>query len=284
MTQKPQTYEGYAAEQTELVESTCLYVATKLGDLLDDMMIVGGLVPSLIIEQETRSGDERHVGTMDLDLGLMLALLNDELYKTLSERLRDAGLQMDTNDRGNPTRQRWVIHEPATVTIDFLIPTVEGGPSGGRIFNLDHDFAAVIAPGLHCAFRDRVYVTLSGLTIMGDKATRDIPTCSAGGFIVLKALAWHHRTEPKDAYDIYYVLRHFGDGVEDVAARLRPLLDDEHAQHALDILERDFLDPDSVGPRNVARFIDGQPNDIIQADTVGFVYRLLSLLKHDHPE
>ena len=35
----------------EQVRSVCLYVATKLADLRDEWVIIGGLVPSLLIDQ-----------------------------------------------------------------------------------------------------------------------------------------------------------------------------------------------------------------------------------------
>jgi hypothetical protein len=78
MADKPKLASEYKSEQVELVRAACLYVATKLGDLMDDLLIVGGLVPSLIIDQETLGEDvDPHVGTMDLDVGLQLALLNE---------------------------------------------------------------------------------------------------------------------------------------------------------------------------------------------------------------
>jgi hypothetical protein len=53
--------------------------------------------------------------------------LNEGRYRQLTERLRDAGFEMDKNDAGNPTRQRWAISNAERVTIDFLIqPTLEG--------------------------------------------------------------------------------------------------------------------------------------------------------------
>ena len=46
MPDKPATAAGYRSEYLDLVRATCLYVATKLGDLMDEIVIVGGLVPS----------------------------------------------------------------------------------------------------------------------------------------------------------------------------------------------------------------------------------------------
>ena len=145
MADKPKHASEYQREQVELVRATCLYVATKLGDLMDDLVIVGGLVPSLIVDQSALPEDvDAHVGTMDLDLGLQL-----------------------------------------------------------------------------------------------------------------------------------HIVRNFGAGVEDVVAKLQPLLDDEEARKALDVLRSDFTDPEGFGPMRVAEFITGSPDDEIQADVVGFVTALL---------
>jgi hypothetical protein len=276
MADKPRLASEYKSEQVELVRAACLYVATKLGDLMDDLLIVGGLVPSLIIDQETLGEDvDPHVGTMDLDVGLQLALLNEGRYRELSGRLRDAGFKMDTNDAGKPTRQRWAIGDAGTVTLDFLIQPSREGDKPGRLRDLEADFAAIIAPGLRCAFRDRKRVTLQGTTLFGEKATREVWVSDAGAYVVLKALAFDSRGENKDAYDLFYVVRNYGAGVDDVAAKLRPLLDDSEAQRALEILQRDFSEPDAVGPMRVAAFVTGGKDDVLQADVAGFVAQLL---------
>lgn len=269
----------YESEQFALVVATCLYVATKLGDLMDDLVIVGGLVPSLLIDQETRpAGVDAHVGTTDLDVGLTLGLLGAGRYKTLSERLRDAGFRMDANAQGNVTRQRWTIRKGGTVSLDFLIPPSRPSDRGGRLRDLERDFAAIIAPGLALAFLDRERITLRGTTLLGEKATRDIWVCGAGAYVVLKALAFDIRGANKDAYDLHYVIRGYGADVEDVAAKLRPLASSPDTKKALAILRRDFLDIDAVGPRRVAEFIRGKPDVDLQADVVGFVGRLLERL------
>jgi hypothetical protein len=160
MAEKPRRASEYKSEQVELVRATCLYVATKLGDMMDDLVIVGGLVPSLIIDQQTLPADVApHVGTMDLDVGLQIALLNEGRYRELTERLRDAG---------------------------------------------------------------------------------------------------------------------YGGGVDDVAAKLRPLLDDPDAQRGLAVLRRDFSELDAVGPMRVAAFVTGGQDDELQAEVVAFVAQLLA--------
>lgn len=278
MPEKPAFAFQYDREQGALVRRTCLYVATKLGDLLDELVVVGGLVPSLLISEESLPrGEDVHVGTMDLDLGLSLALLNADRYEELTARLRRAGFEPDVNEAGNPTFQRWRI-EPSghfKVTIDFVIPPSLDGDEGGKIRHIEKDFAAVITPGLHLAFQDRQKISLRGNTILGEKAQREIWVCGPGAFVVLKALAFGTRGENKDAYDLYYVIHNYGSGIADVLKHLEPILQEHETRKALQILHRDFSEPNAVGPRRVAAFLYRTPNDDLQADVAGFVRELL---------
>ena len=70
MPDKPTTADGYRSEQVGLVRGTCLYVATKLGDIMDELVVIGGLVPSLLIEQN----DEWAVGRRYFSLSSMALL------------------------------------------------------------------------------------------------------------------------------------------------------------------------------------------------------------------
>ena len=276
MPEKPPTAAGYPSDQVARVKATCLYLATKLGDLMPELVVVGGLVPSLLIDQQHLPAHvSPHVGTLDLDLGLAFALVGEQRYQEVAERLRNAGFRPDANDEGKPTRQRWRISDPA-VTVDFLIePESSTEAQAGRLFPLTKDWAAIIAPGLHLAFRNHRRVTLSGQTIVGERATRELRVCGAGAFVILKALAFHLRGENKDAYDLFYLLRNYGQGVGEVAAEIRSLLPDESARRGLEYLRADFLEAESIGPRRVAEFLYGRPEATIQADAVGFVREFL---------
>ena len=280
MADKPTTAAGYKPEQVELVRAACLYVATILGDLIDDLVVIGGLVPSLLIDQTALDADGRHVGTIDLDVGLTLGMLDEGRYKALTERLRRARFAPDTNDDGNVTRQRWKVQGTVgSVTVDFLIPPSLEADRAGRLRNIEKDFAAIIAPGLRLAFRDRRKITLDGHTVFGERAKREVWSCGPGAFVSLKAHALRLRGENKDAYDLYYMVRNFGSGVEDVAASVRQLLDDPEATEALRFLSEDFATHDSIGPQRAAVFITGGSDDNIQADVLGFVQRLIAACK-----
>ena len=274
MISKPSTRDGYGIEQVASVHRTCLYMATKLGDLLDEIIVVGGLVPYLLIDQKNLpSGLDPHVGTMNLDMGLALAILNRERYRELGRRLRDAGFKPAVNDQGNKRLQTWTAVTPHPVTVDFLIPLVEERDKGGELRHFESDLAAIITPGLELAFKDRRWKELSGRLPSGAWATLKIPVCGPGAFTVLKALAFGSRGQNKDAYDLFYVWR--GVGVRDIAESLVPLMPDTCIDNALSVIERDFCRHDGLGPVATAQFITQGIDENIQADVVGYALALL---------
>ncbi len=285
MAGKPSHYLGYSDDDLIAVKRCCLYIATRVGDLLDDIVIVGGLVPPLLLQQDIDQGElsllpplTTPVGTRDLDLALGISLIETERYKELSARLRDAGFYNDTNSDGNLTRQRWRLMEPHFVTVDFLVQPSREGDCGGYPRHLERDFSATIIPGLHLAFLDRKKVRLRGFTILDERAEREVWVCGPGAFVVLKALATKGRGDEKDYYDLAHMLN--------AAMQDRPSYDslllflhnnrhDPQVQEALSILDQDFTHLDGVGPMRAASFLRGGPDDEIQADVVGLVVRLL---------
>jgi hypothetical protein len=278
---KPPDQSGYPVQATDNVRQAALYLATKLGDLLDEVVVVGGLVPTLLIPPSSLAeGQSPHVGTLDLDLGLGLGLLNHGRYRAVAERLKGAGFLPDVNENGNPTRQRWRIEEGnRRVVVDFLVHT--DSENGGQLQNFEQDFAAIQTPGLNLAFEDRVSVPLTGTTLRGEVAARELLVCGPGAFMVLKALALRKRGENKDAYDLDFVLRNFGRGIDDVADRLRPLLSHPIARKAMSFLKEDFASIDAIGPRRVAQFLGDPDNDDLRADAASSVAELLRSLRNE---
>jgi hypothetical protein len=276
--EKPSTHSGYPASQATLVRSACLTLATRVGDLLDDLVIVGGLVPSLLIPPGSTRGD--HVGTLDLDVGLSVALLHHQRYHVLSERMRSEGFRPEPNERGNPARQTWALAGAGKVTVDFLIAPSLQGDRGGTLRDIEPDFAAFIIPGLHLAFQDRLWIGLEGPTLRGDFVRREVPVCGPGAFLVLKSLAFRMRGEAKDAYDLTWLLQNYGDPpVDAFVERLRPLMGDPKVQEALAYLREDFRRAEATGPGAVARFLGDAGNADLRQDAVGWVMQLLSRLE-----
>ena len=71
------------------------------------------------------------------------------------------------------------------------------------------------------------------------------------------------------------MIRNYGRGIDEVCECLSPLLKEIATEKALEILTRDFVDPDSLGPRRVAQFQYNEPNPELQADVAGYTRELL---------
>lgn len=279
MTDKPTTADGYPPELAVEAKRMCLYIATILGDLLDDVVVVGGLVPYLLVDQTTATAEGRHVGTRDLDLGIALALLNEERYREIARRLRDRGFQQATNHQGNPTRQTWVLAD-ARVTLDFLIPPVAEGQRPGSLQHLEADFAAIVMPALPLAFLDAVTVMLDDVTPHEERARREVRVAGPAAFVAMKAHAFRIRGANKDAYDLVYLLTHHGDEpVVGVAQAFHAIADHHQAQKALDLLAEDFASIDHVGPKRHAEFLGNRDDDVFRQDAVGVVQAFLAAVR-----
>ncbi|MCY3918653.1 MAG: hypothetical protein OXG38_02450 [Chloroflexi bacterium] len=249
-----------------------------MGDLLDEIVVVGGLALYLLVDPDALpTGSGSHAGTMDLDVGLALDILDKDRYRDLGARLRDAGFKAAVNDEGNLTLQTWTAPTRPPVRVDFLIPPADDTTRGGTVLHIEPDFAAIVTPGLDLPFRDRRRKELSGRIPSGALAFRNIPVCGPGAFTVLKALAFGNRTENKDAYDLFYVWR--GVGLDDVVASLTSIERSPYIDDALSVIERDFCHHDGPGPVATASFIARGLDDDIQADVVGYAQELLRSMR-----
>ncbi len=277
---KPRHSSGYSREETREVESTLLTVAVTLGAYFDRLCIVGGLVPSLLLDGELDDeDDDRHVGSGDVDVALHIGLLNDGDYAEVSDRLRREGFEPDVNDDGNKTLQRWRLGT-ASVTIDFLIPLVPDSEEGQRLHKLEPDFGAIMTKGLELAFDEIREIMLAGSTRKDEVVERTIPVCGPAAFVVLKSFAFQDRGEPKDAYDLVYVIRRTRGGAASIAEALE-IHAKSHAPVVRDALERlasNFETVEHTGPSRAADFISkaGTDRDADRADAQGAVADLLN--------
>jgi hypothetical protein len=102
---------------------------------------------------------------------------------------------------------------------------------------------------------------MNGYTLKGEAVRRSIPVCGPAAFVVLKSFAFADRGEPKDAYDLVYVLRRWPGGASDIAYRLA-----SHAtkhtvivEDALGKLANDFATTAHHGPRRPQHSKEAEP-------------------------
>jgi hypothetical protein len=221
---------------------------------------------------------EQHVGTRDLDLGLSLGVLDQERYREISQRLRDCGFEPALTDEGNRRRQTWRLAEER-ITIDFLIGPTGDAARPGRLQDLESDFAAIVTPALPLAFIDVVDVPIEGLTPTGERASRTVRVAGPAAFVVLKAHAFRGRGENTNAYDLVYVLLHYGERpLVEVADRFALIADAPEAREALLILAEDFATDEHLGPMRRAEFLGDRDDPDLRQDAAGAVLGFLRLV------
>ncbi|MFG0249203.1 MAG: hypothetical protein ACF8OB_09980 [Phycisphaeraceae bacterium JB051] len=70
---EPRVASDYQPGCSGIIRQTCLEIATRLGDFRDQMYIVGGLVPSLIIDQSNLLMMNRMLGSLTWTSGFPLS-------------------------------------------------------------------------------------------------------------------------------------------------------------------------------------------------------------------
>jgi hypothetical protein len=159
------------------------------------------------------------------------------------------------------------------ITIDFLIPRSDKANPKRLLQDLEKDFGAIRTRGLELAFIDWQQIALDGVTIDGDRANRNVQVAGPAAMLVLKAFAFENRGAEKDAYDLFYLVHELG--IDAVVAGVGPHLERSDVgadvRDALEILKRDFSDPDTVGAGSVARFMNDESNDELRADVAGSI-------------
>jgi hypothetical protein len=72
----------------------------------------------------------------------------------------------------------------------------------------------------------------------------------------MKGHALRGRLKQKDAYDIYYSIRNYPEGIEALAEACKPLLAHESAGQGYRVVADKFKTIDSFGPMCVRRFVE----------------------------
>lgn len=251
---EPQSAAEYDDRTTAAVKSVLIEIGQLLGSFRGKFAVVGGSVPWLLLSEE----DTPHIGTIDVDLGLDASALADGEYAQLVEALQKRGY----DQRDNLRRFQLARTVPAVdggadidVVVDFLMPRdaeiTKNSPP------LVSGFAVQRAYGIELALRSPKMVALEGNMPDGRRNRVLVAVASIPALLAMKGHAIDGRDKPKDAYDIYYAVRHFPGGVDALVAATQPFLETPSARDGYSFILNKFRDVDDYGPVTVRRFVEG---------------------------
>lgn len=244
------TKDDYPELPVRAAESVLLELVRVLWEYLDHVVVIGGMVPKYLVT----NAQEKHIGTIDVDLALDHRGFDEPGYQTLLELFETHNYHLDAKQPFIYRRNVVIDDEEITVQVDLLSGEY-GGTGRSRRTQKIQDIRPRKARGADMAFDDPVHVKITGELPGGAKDTATIRVANIVPFIVMKAMAMRDRLKQKDPYDIYYCLRYFPGGIEEIAESFSLLRMNKLVGEALGILAEKFASPEHVGPVHITEFL-----------------------------
>ena len=248
----PQSANEYDDRTTAAVKAVLLEIGQILGSFKGKFAVVGGAVPWLLLD----NFEMPHVGTIDVDLGLDAEALGDGEYVRLVDALMTHGYgqnkklkkfqlvrRIEATDEG----------DPIDIVVDFLMP--RDAVIDRHKPPIIEDFAVQRADGTDLAMRFNQMVAVRGAMPNGGTNQIEIAVCSIPALLAMKGYAVHNRLKQKDAYDIYYCIRNYPDGIEALAKDCLPLLKLPSGATGYGFINEKFDAVDGFGPTCVKNFV-----------------------------
>ncbi|MGO6746606.1 nucleotidyl transferase AbiEii/AbiGii toxin family protein [Rhizobium ruizarguesonis] len=270
----PQSAADYEDRTTRAVKGVLLEIGQILGSFKGKFAVIGGAVPWLLLDND----DMPHVGTLDVDLGLDAEALGDGGYVTLVEALMGNGYKQREELRRFQLVREVPVGDggaPIDIVVDFLMPRhaeiVKNSPP------ILKDFAVQRADGADLALRFYQLVAISGDMPDGGTNRVEVAVCSIPALLAMKGYALNGRHKQKDAYDIYYCIRNYPDGIEALAEACRAVLAEKGGAQGYQFISDKFDTPEGYGATSVRKFVaetallDGRTEQQWQQDAFGQV-------------
>ncbi len=257
------TSRTYGPGVTAASRAVLLELMTLLRPYRDALVLVGGWVPSFLLEQRRRPDDRFvHVGSIDIDLAIDPARVEEPAYATIAELLRHRGYRPVPDRRAERLPGGFerdvrspVNRKPYVIRVDFLTPAVNGADAGGRALVVQEALLARKIRGCEAAFRHQTTIQMSGTLPDGGALTVPLRMADVVASLAMKGIVLGERYREKDAYDIYALVAHYGQGPREVADALRGHLDDPLVAEGLRGIRAAFASRQAHGPAWVAAFL-----------------------------
>jgi len=245
------TFRDYSEDQIAAAKSVLLELVRLLAEYRDDIVVVGGWVPELILPAHPN----RHVGTIDVDLALNHASLQEAGYETIRRLLLRRGYEPHEQQPFIFFRTSYIAGKAIRVEVDFLAGEYGGTGKSHRTQKIQ-DTRARKARGCDLAFEMHSEVRVEGTLPEGGRDSATVLVASIVPFLVMKGMALHERLKEKDAWDIYFATTNYPGGIDALVAETGPHLNESLVREGLEKIGEKFASPEHVGPAFVADFDD----------------------------
>jgi len=251
----------YSKSATESSKSVLIEVSRILGSYKDHLVLTGGWAPYFILEKFGK-GDQ-HCGSVDIDFVLNPHLIELKVYETIVSSIEKRGYRPYVTKNGEvlPFRFHRSVKSPLDgaehkIEVDFISePGVVKGLLPDKFLAVQRDLQAVVIRGSSVVFSHSFEHNIQGILPTGAETKVVAKVSDVVGSLATKGLALKGRYKEKDAYDIYFVLRHYQGGPKKAAEQVRGFLGESIVSEALDEIREKFRTARSEGPFQVAYFL-----------------------------
>lgn len=263
----------YNEGQTEAARRVLVELVNLFDAYKDEIRIVGGWVPDLMFP------DEGHIGSVDVDVLINHLTLKDDGYQTMARILLKNGYKEHPEKYFSFVKTVRIGETDFDVDVDILAG-MYGGTQNGKRSQHVQGVKALKATGGNFAFKYEAQdIKVEAKRPDGALDVAHVKVIAVVPYLVMKAAAMG-RGKAKDAYDVYFLLKHYAGGVSAVAQLFESSKNTKLVNDMKTKLSEKFASVDHAGPIDVANFleVEDEEREIIIRDAYEQVQALLRKL------
>lgn len=264
----------YSEGQKEAAHRILIELSNLFHEYKDDIRVVGGWVPDLMFP------GEGHIGSVDVDMLINHLTLQDAGYQNMALILKRNGYREHPDKYFSFVKNVEIDGISYPVDVDILAG-MYGGTTLKKKSQHVQGVKALKATGGNFAFDFAGQeVCVEARRPDGAVDVAHVNVVAVVPYLIMKAAAMG-RGKAKDAYDIYFLIRHYHGGVKKLAEEFSGLTQLQIVGNMKQKLQEKFASADHAGPKDVADFLDlldEDDADIVKRDVFEQIQALLALI------
>lgn len=247
----------YTEGQKEAAHRVLVELINLFDMYKDDIRIVGGWVPDLMFP------NEGHIGSVDVDVLINHLELKDSGYQTMAKILLENGYKEHPEKYFSFVRVVEIDGIDYVVDVDILAGMYGGTQKKKRSQHIQ-GIKALKATGGNFAFEfEPQKIKVEAKRPDGAYDVAHVNVIAVVPYLIMKTAAMG-RGKAKDAYDIYFLLKHYNGGVMQLAKEFGCCADKQIVISMTEKLAEKFASENHAGPVDVSDFMDLQEDEEIE--------------------
>ena len=262
----------YSEGQKEAAHRVLIELVNIFKEYADDIRIVGGWVPDLMFP------DQGHVGSVDVDVLINHLTLQDAGYLNMARILRINGYSEHPEKYFSFIKSIEVEQKIYDVDVDILAG-MYGGTQPKKRSQHVQGVRALKATGGNMAFDFPAQkIKVEARRPDGAVDVAHVNVVAVVPYLIMKAAALG-RGKAKDAYDIYFLIKHYHGGVKSLAKEFKPVSDKQIVRDMKENLAEKFASVDHAGPQDIVNFLEEEEDaEFIKRDAYEQIQALLKFI------